>query len=43
MTRRQRLHDAHSAAMPTGHTRPDGEMSVASLILPPVGAAMMTV
>lgn len=39
MTRRQRLHDAHSAAMPTGHTRPDGEMSVASLILPPVGAA----
>lgn len=39
MTRRQRLHDAHSAAMPTGHTRPDGELSVASLILPPVGAA----
>lgn len=39
MTRRQRLHDAHSAAMSTGHTRPDGEMSVASLILPPVGAA----
>lgn len=39
MTRRQRLHDAHSAAMPAGHTRPDGELSVASLILPPVGAA----
>lgn len=39
MTRRQRLHDAPSAAMPTGHTRPDGELSVASLILPPVGAA----
>ncbi len=39
MTRRQRLRDAHSAAVPTGHTRPDGELSVASLILPPVGAA----
>jgi hypothetical protein len=38
MTRRQRLHDAPSA-VPTGHTRPDGELSVASLILPPVGAA----
>ena len=39
MTRRQRLHDATSAVVPTGHTRPDGELSVASLILPPVGAA----
>jgi hypothetical protein len=39
MTRRQRLHDAPSAVVPTGHTRPDGELSVASLILPPVGAA----
>ena len=39
MTRRQRLHDATSAVVPTGHTRPDGELSVASLILPPVGLA----
>ena len=39
MTRRQRLHDAPSAVVPTGHTRPDGELSVASLILPPVGLA----